>query len=292
MVGEFGNDPANIVDIIEDPRTKPRTGATVIRLRTGRLDINTCPQLLVTHGKMYKPDATKVCSQGAGILADNLDPNVARALAAALEDVGEPCFVVAAAEVVPLPAAQVFTSAHLSKSELAPVDVSGKLDRCPWTQALVLSLAHVTEQVTETKAAAGNVLSRRVTGLGGFATAASMATGGTAMKRETVTRSAHPAFLEIVFGAPLRRYRIDGRHFDYSVLGDQLQQSSEANLRTLGRWFLWAAPWVRTNVDRDEMLATGQAPLPQLSEHQLDDLTHWLINLVHFGKAEVESRKW
>ena len=65
---------------------------------------------------------------------------------------------------------------------------------------------------------------------------------------------------------------------------------SEANLRTLARWFLYAAPGMRTNLDREELLATGQAALSEVSEHQLHELTHWLINLVHFGKEEAPPK--
>ena len=32
-------------------------------------------------------------------------------------------------------------------------------------------------------------------------------------------------------------------------------------------------------------METGKTGLPELSEHQFSDLTHWLINLVHFGKS-------
>jgi len=74
-------DPERIVEAIEDPRAKPRTGATIIRLHTGRLDINVYPEVLVKHGRMYRPDATKLCSLGPGILADNLEPEVAGELA-------------------------------------------------------------------------------------------------------------------------------------------------------------------------------------------------------------------
>ena len=277
-------DPQRIVEAIEDPRSKPRTGATIIRLRTGRLDINVYPQLLVKQGRMYKPDATKLCSLGPGILADNLEQQVAVELAGALQAQGEPCFVVPAAELVPLSEPDAITSVRLTKAEFQPANATGKVDRCPWGEAIALAMAQVHQETTETKAVTGSILTRRVTGLGGVATATSLATSGGA-KRETVTRSTTHIFIEMVFRNPWRRYRIDAQHFDYALLGDQLQPTSAANARTLARWLLHAAPQARTNVDREELMETGKTGLPELSEHQFSDLTHWLINLVHFGKS-------
>lgn len=285
MADDF-DDPQRIVEAIEDRRAKPRTGATVIRLRSGRLDINTCPQILMERAEMYKADAAMLCALGPGILADNLDPKLAAGLASALEAQGEPCFIVPASEIVPLPEPHSITSTRLTKTELQPADVMGKIDRCPWTHALTLTLAHVTVESTETKVASGNPLTRRLGGPGAMGTlaAASVATGP---KRETVKKSSCHAFLDVTFGSPLRRYRIDANRFEYSFLGSQLQQTAEANIQTVARWFLFAAPQVRTNLDREELAEAGHLHLHQLTERQFDDLSHWLLNLARFGKTPL-----
>ena len=48
--------------IWEDPREGPRDGATLIRRRSGPLDIEVFPPLLIQYAGMVKPDATKACA--------------------------------------------------------------------------------------------------------------------------------------------------------------------------------------------------------------------------------------
>ena len=91
--------------------------------------------------------------------------------------------------------------------------------------------------------------------------------------------------VDIVFLDKLRRYRIEAREFDHSVLGDQRQPGSEANIRTLARRFVHAAPHVQTNFDKTRLTEAGHTDIPTRSPHGLDDIVHWLINLVRFESS-------
>lgn len=288
-MGEDPSDPNFILDAIEDPRLKPRTGATVIRLRAGRLDINTCPEILIERGHMYKPDATKLCSQGPGVLLDNIDQKVATELTAALAEVEEPCFVVPAAEILRLPPVAALPTLRMTKTELQASDVKGKVHCCPWPQAVVLSLAHVELESTETRVVRRSILNARIAGAGGIGGVVGAATMH-GSERKTETKSTSHSLLDLVFRDPWRRYRINPQHFDFSLLGDQLQPASEANLLNLARWLLYAAPQSQTNVDRERLAATSQVDLPRLSERQFEDLSYWLLNLAHFGKEPLSAK--
>lgn len=267
----------------EDSHEKTRDGATIIRLRSGRLDIEVFPALLAEHAGIYRGDAAKVCARGDGIIVDNVDIDKAKALAKALQEHGEDCFVVPASSLVSLPRAKPIHAAHLTRPDLGPVDAAGNRESASWKDAIVLAMAGVRVEASETQTSPDGLLTRRlpyvgVGGAAGIALGVMLSPGG---DRQTVKKSATHTFLDIVFRDPLRRYRIEARQFDYSILGKQLQASSAANIRTLARWFLHAAHHMRTHFDTDHLMATGQVRLPSLSVRQFHNLVHWLMNLVY-----------
>jgi hypothetical protein len=276
-----------------DPWDQPRVGATVIRLRLGKMNIETCPPLLVQHAGMLRLEAATACSHGGGFLVDNLDPKKAEAVAAALQAVGEPCFVVPAAEVVPLPRAVPVHSVHLTKTDLGPTDTVGREESAPWEVAIVLGLAGVALDQEERRPGRDqSVWSQRVgtagaVALGGMAGVA-LSVAGSALRAATSTETVHKTeqrvWLDLVFLKPLRRYRIDSGQFDYSILGDQLAMTGDLNVQRLARWFLYAAPQMLTNVDGETLKQAGKVPLPHLAEKPYNEMVHWLINLVRFGR--------
>jgi hypothetical protein len=283
MTDDRRTNPDSIVDALPDHRGEPRTGATVIRLRSGRLDLNTCPQVLREQGHLDHPDAAMLCAHGPGILADNLEPVRARDLAAALTAAGEPCFVVAAADVVDLPEAVVIASARLTHAELHLVDRKGAAYSCPWDQARTLIVAHVHQDPPSP--GGGDLLRRHRSGsevVGEF----TLHLDDPVYRQATLNAASH-GYLDLTFTRPLRRFRVDSQHFDFSLLGNQLQPTAEANLLNLARWFLHGAPHLRTNLDAERLLATCHAHLPQVSKRHFDDLSHWLLNLVRFGKSPL-----
>lgn len=276
-----------------DYDARPRMGATVIRLRLGKLNLETCPPLLVQHAGMLRLEAVTACSQGGGFLADNLDPQRAQALAAALEEVDEPCFVVPAAQVVPLPRAVPVHSAHLTKTDLRPTDTVGRQESALWETAIVLALAGVATEKEERRSRRDqSVLTQRVgtagaVTMGGVAGVA-LSVAGSALRAATSSETAHKTeqrvWLDLVFLKPLRRYRIDSGQFDYSLLGKQRAMTGELNIQRLARWFLHAASQMLTNVDGEQLRQTGKVPLPHLTERVYNETVRWLINLARFGQ--------
>lgn len=182
------------------------------------------------------------------------------------------------------PTARPIRAARLTRDGLGPVDAAGNTEKARWQDAVVLAMTRVSVETTQTKSSPGSLLTQHLpyVGVGGVAGVALGRALSPSSGRETVTKSASHTFLDIVFGHPLRRYRIDARHFDHSLLGEQLQPSSDSNIRVLARWFLHAAGHMRTNFDTQQLMATGQVEPPHLSGHGFNDLVHWLINLARF----------
>ena len=272
--------PESLVERAEQRTAAKRDGATVLRLRWGRLDLDTFTAAFEQTVHLCEPDARRLCFLSPGILADNADPAAASALAAALQERGEPCLVVPSAELLPLPSVTPVTHLRLTSAGVHPVAVGEEGELCPWASAAALSLAHVHGETTRVvPESTGMILEHALTatvygGLWGLAHVPS----DLPVSVETLG-----AQLDLIFTAPARRLRIDAHKFDFLLLGDQLQTTGEANIHDLARWFLTAAPALRTNVDAQELLATGRAALPQLSPPLFDDLGHWLLNLAHFS---------
>ncbi len=275
------------------PAERPRSGATVIRLRLGKLNIETCPPLLMEHAGMLQLEAKTACVQGGGVLVDNIDPAGAEALVAALHETGEASFAVPAEQIVPLPRAVPVHAVNLTKTDLGPLDTVGRQEKAPWEAAIVLALGGVAAQKEERRTKGeGSVLSQPIGTAGAFAmggmAGVALSVSGSAMRSamsaETVHRTEQRVWLDLVFLKPLRRYRIDSGQFDYSLLGDQLAMGGDANIQTLARWFLYAGPGMVTNIDAVELQEKGKVGLPHLGEKGYNELVHWLINLARFGK--------
>jgi hypothetical protein len=279
-------DPEKLVEVAEGREVEKRDGATVIRLRWDRLDVETLTRTLLQAGHLTEPDAARLCFLSPGILADNIDPQIAPALAAALQAQGEPCLVVPAAQLLPLPPATEVSQLQLTRTALHPMVAGAPVEECRWSSAPSLALAHIHALGTKTipepmLGVIDHALTAFVTPFGGLV--------GEVPATMQVPTESLTAYLDLAFTNPDRRYRIRSDRFDFSLLHEQLQPTAEANIHDLARWFLSVAPQVRTNVDAARLLATNQAPLPQLSVAQFDDLTHWLVNLAHFGEKEVSQ---
>jgi hypothetical protein len=273
-----------------DPRPRQRTGASVLRLRSGRLDVATIAPLLVQHLGMSRFEAATLCAHGSGIFVDNIDLTPAQALAEAMQQRGEPCFTVSAAELVPLPRAVPIHAAHLTAGDLGPLDTVGRQEKAPWDKAVALALAEVAvvEQQRPGATGGGSRPGRAVVagavGLGTASYLASKIGSATAGPAHTTSKPAQRVWLDLVFLHPLRRYRIDSSQFDYSVLGKQLATTGAANIQTLARWFLTYAPQMRTNLNAKALQRLGQVPLARMNAKTLNETVHWLLNLARFGK--------
>jgi hypothetical protein len=144
-------------------------------------------------------------------------------------------------------------------------------------------MGHVAVQATTKKATYNSPFTKKLSGgamlFGPTGAIADIALSG-ADNVKTVTSSSMHTMVDIVFLGPLRRFGIDAREFDYSILGDQQQQGSDANIRLLVRWLLYQMPGIRSNFDTAHLLKTGEAQLPRYSPHGFNETVHWLINLV------------
>jgi hypothetical protein len=262
--------------IFEDPREAPRVGATVLRLRSTRLDLETFAPLLVERLHVPKFEATKLCQLHHGMVLDNVEPAVAEAVAADLRAHGEECLVVPAAKILKLPRPHPVHAMRLSKTGLAVRSTSEDWYELHWADLSCLTMG--TTAVEEVKRTSKGLLSQNIT-----ASVTNVVTGSARSNMNVSKTSTQHPLLDFVSLMPLAYCRIDGRHFDYSLLGDQLQSGSMANLLTLARWLLTYAPQMRANVDIERLRQTGTTALPSTDLHGLMEITEWQANLVGCG---------
>jgi hypothetical protein len=256
---------------------RARVGATVMRRRGGEIDAPTVASILVKRLGIPKLDALEACTRGGGILADNVDPAAAEGLAADLKALGEDCIVVPAGEIVTLSGRRAVHAAHLTHTEAAFVDADGHATEAPWSQGVALVAGAVGVMETELEEHPVSVWRERIN-LVGLPVPRSEAW--------EVTKTETEELVDVVFTAPLRWYRINARQFDFSILGQQEQPGSDANIHTLARWLVYAMPHVRTNFDNEQLLKTGQLPLETYPEHHFRNVLSWLTNLALHDQPE------
>lgn len=275
-------------EVFEDPRELPRTGATILRLKSGRLDLEVFTRVFVNHLKLIKSEATKLCQQESGILVDNIEPKLAEALAGELRALGEECLVIPAADLMMLPRPYPIHAVKLTRSGLSLRGTSDEWGQIAWDDLAVLALANVAFEEQHTRST-DSVLTRRITpisamgGVGGVVGAAMAASGALQSRTTTSKTSQVHQLLDLVNTTGEQHYRIDARHFDHSILGDQLGHSSTANILTLCRWLLSYSSKAWTNLDTNQLQQTGACPIPSHSLHGLSDIARWLLNLRKLG---------
>lgn len=275
-------------EVFEDPRELPRTGSTILRLKSGRLDLEVFPRVFVNRLGLLKSEATKLCQQESGIVVDNVDPKLAEALATDLRGLGEECVTMPAAEVIMLPRPYPVHAVRLTRSALCLRGTSEEWRQVAWDDLAIVALGNVAFEEQHTRST-DTLLTRRIApisalgGVGG-AVGAAMAATGALQSRTTTTKSSQlHQLLDLVNSTGELYYRIDARHFDYSLLGDQRGNSSSANILTFCRWLLNYSPKAWTNLNTKQLQQTGTCPIPSQSLHGLTDIAKWLLNLQKLG---------
>lgn len=172
-------------------------------------------------------------------------------MAAALNARGEDCLVVPAEKVRQLERPCPVHSLQFTKSGVAVRDTNDRATPLGWEELAVLAVAHVAVE-TSRRVSNGNVLTRNLGMMGALGGVTGAALGGafsTGAGQKTVKSSDTHQFLDFVGAEGTLYFRIDGRQFDYSILGEQRQAGSTANLLTLARWLLTYNPALRSNLD-------------------------------------------
>lgn len=270
--------------IFEDARERPRDGVTILRLRNTHLDLETFAPIFVRHLQVPKFEGTKLCQLDSGVLLDNIDPALAEAVAADLRANGEECVIVPAIKIVKLPRPRPVVAMQFSKAGVAVRGATDDWYRIAWSDLRCLAMGQAAFE--EVKRTSRGLLNRRITSPGamGEVGVSTLATAIAPRSNTTVSKSSRQhELLELVSLVPMAYCRIDGRHFDYSVLGEQRQDSSTANLMTLARWLLHYAPQMRSNVDTERLRQTGKTGVPPVDQHGLMEISEWLANLSELG---------
>ena len=269
--------------IFEDPRERPRVGATILRRRNTRLDLETFAPLFVRHLQAPKFEATKLCQLPHGMLLDNIDPALAETIAADLRAHGEDCVVVPAVKIISLPRPRPVHAMRLSKTGLAVRGATDDWCSLRWADLTCLAMGQAAFE--EVKRTTRGPLATRMTSPTGMGQIGAVASVIAPPSNTSVSKSSSQhQLLEFASLAPLACCRLDARHFDYSILGDQLQNSSTANVLTLARWLLTYAPQMKSNVDTERLMQTGTTALPHVDPHGLSEIAAWLANLRQLGE--------
>ncbi|MEI6501243.1 MAG: hypothetical protein WCP21_09495, partial [Armatimonadota bacterium] len=249
--------------LFADPNDRPRDGATVIRLRSDRLSLETFAPIFVDLLGLIKADATHLCQQESGILLDNVEHGLAEQVARTLQAQGEDCFTVAAGEIMSLPRPRQVINLQFTKAGLALGNATGEPTQIGWDEVAALAVAHVPIETTQKKTSSNMMMANVGMGfaIGGVGGAVAMAALNPAINTRTIKSSSTHQFLDLASGDGTLHFRIDARQFDYSILGDQLQAGSTANILTLTRWLLTYMPTARTNIDAAQLKEKGTAPL-------------------------------
>lgn len=274
-----------VAESMEEPAEDQPTGPTaaVVRARYGRLPLEVFAPILIQCAHLMKAEATEACSHGRGILLTRIPLEAAQATVAALRAQGEECWAVPTEELVPVPPVWQIHAAHLGHEGARMVNAAGHTEEVRWSDAQAMSFARVRPIDFKTKTRRSNPLMRD-----GFAAGMAMEAGCGVMVVSTTGMmqprlpAANPVrpFVELLFASHAQRFRIDGHEFDYSVLGDQRQESSDNNIQTLARWLLYAAPHVRTNFDTQALMDKGWVRLAEVPEHGFAEMQRWLVNLL------------
>lgn len=272
--------------IFEDRRELPRTGATILRVRNTRLDLETFTPLFVQHLQVPKFEATRLCQLDSGTLLDNIDPGLAERIAADLRAHGEECVVVPAVKIVKLPRPHLICAMQFHQTGVEVRGAGEDWHHIRWEDLSCLAMGQVA--VEEVKRTSRSLLTRRITSPGYLAGDPISTIASASVPRSNVSvskSSSQHQLVEIVSLLPLAYCRLDARHFDYSILGDQRQDGSTANVLTLARWLLHYASHMRCNIDAEQLKQTGKTVMPGTDQHGLMEVSEWLANLAQFSEA-------
>lgn len=250
-----------------------RSGVSILLERCDGIDPKAIAPILMQRLGMVRIDAVEACERGGGVLADNVDRAAAEAVVADLKALGEPCVIVPAAGVVPLPRREVAHAARLKEKEAFFVEETGQEAEEPWSKGVALAFCNVIIDETEMKLVPVPRLLQPINPL-------TMAPIRPGLKQEVLLETREPeSVIDVIFANPPRAYRIYGKAFDYEILGDQKQESWEANILTLARWLLYAMPQARANFDAKALMQTGRVNLATYEGQYLRNVLCWLLNL-------------
>lgn len=264
------------------PAQQSRDGVSLVRLRTGRLNLETFAPVFVETLGLMRGDATHLCQHESGILLDNIPRPVAEQVAAALQQHGEDCFLIPAAEVVALDPPRQVHDLRFVKQGVILHGPEGEQADVPFEQLAALAISHVIINETHLKQHPPGLV--QYLGMGATSYAPLHLS-------ETVHTSEMLHYLDLAGRDGSVYFRVDAAQVDFHMLGEQMQPTSLGNLLTLGRWMLTYASQLRTNVDVNALEHTGTTRLPMHSAHGLTQVSEWLLNLAKFGKEPLPPRE-
>ncbi len=97
---------------------------------------------------------------------------------------------------------------------------------------------------------------------------------------KTVTHHELSFFMDLIFASPLRRFRVDGQHLDYSFLGPKKEMGAQGNFRLLFEELKARVPQAFLN--KGSRVLAARQPVSTMGYETVDDVereTKWYLSL-------------
>lgn len=242
---------------------------TVLLKKADAFDPPAVSKALAAHRKVPALDTAAEAKRCWGVVAEGLAAAAAQELVRALAAQGLEAALVLDGSAPPAPPA----------ARAVKEDWTG----LPWAEVCLVAAAAFPRAVSSTVTVKeGPDAKQRLVGLGlMLVTGIPVRVGPKAREVTKTVESAEPVFyLDVALGRPVRRLRVDGQSFDYSVLGAAMGPSVLQNFKTLVAAAAAQAPAAARG--RGTRILIEGRPLREMGYAGLDDLDRecrWLLAL-------------
>ena len=248
-----------------------------------RRDPGAVAKALAAHRGIPFQDAARLAKGTWGIAGEELSEEEARKLVERLGEAGLKGLALPANLLVELPAPRPAAKAELEGEGLRAFLGPGEAALVPWSRLALIAAAGLQQTSVKTVAVKeGPTAAQQMANLGiMMATGLPIKVGG---KENVVQKKLETSelvfFLDLYFGEPASRVRIDAQGFDYSCLKERMTHHVLGNFKTLALEISSRAPaaWASRGLD---VLRKG-LPVSTMGYGSLADLdreSRWLLTL-------------
>lgn len=255
----------------------------VLLQKLEQLDPPKVAEALSAHHKIPFQDAARQSRSSWGIVGDDMEEQGARNLAAKLQAAGLGGVVLPRNLLEEPPPPLETSQAELDNEAIRILPKSGEKASLLWSRlALLAATAFKIIRTKTIKKVEGPSPGQKAASLGlMMVTGLPISIGGKKREVEKTQESSDLVYyLDLYERKPLRHFRIDAQHFNYSCLGERMQYGSAENFRTLIETIAQRAPGCVRNRGAQMLLERKQ--IHTMGYDSLEDLdreSRWLLTL-------------
>jgi hypothetical protein len=203
-------------------------------LKSEDLQNSKVPELWAKLNSIPFSEASRHIRTSWGILSSSLTLSEAERLLHGLAKEGIGSRIVPPASLPVPPPMQAVKSLFFSSDALG-IRAQSEEALYPWMELKgIFSFALTETTSVTTKKKEGPSAGAQIAQAGIFlATGMPIPMGKKKTEEKTEKRSELMFYLDLLFGNPWRRFRIDGQHLDYSILGPKKEMAAQSNFRIL-----------------------------------------------------------